>query len=177
MQLDSYAKNKNYNIKYRLGVGNKRLNNASLRDQYSVISGPLKQSAKEFFHYQFYQAKTLQDKFKYYSIFYWLNSNQPKRFLGCIWRDEAITMDSRGELYYCAVASESIGSLRNGPGEAIFFNNKNIDYRKSVIKNCCDKCIHDYSGKPRLKDSLFFFKEMFMEMYSMKLYKIMSWLL
>jgi len=177
MELDHYVRIKNYKIKYRLGIDNKRLNNNTLKDQYSVIYSPLKQSAKEFFHYQIYQARTLQDRFKYYSIFHWLNDNQPKRFLGCIWRDEAITMDSRGELYYCAVASESIGSLRNGFGEMIFFNNNNIEYRKKVIKKCCNNCIHDYSGKPQLKVLLLFFIELIIERYSMEIFRIKAWLL
>lgn len=177
IELDAYAKKKNYNIKYRLGIDNKRLSNDSIKNQYSVINSPLKQSAKEFFHYQFYRAKSMGDRFKYFSIFFWLNSSQPKRLLGCIWRDEGITMDSRGELYYCAVASNSIGSLRNGQGEEIFFDNQNIDYRKRIINHCCDGCIHDYSGKPQLKDLLFFFQEVITQRYSMKIYRIKSWLL
>lgn len=175
VEVDVYAGNKNYNIKYRLGIDNKRLDNNSLKDHYSVINSPFKQSAKEFFHYKFYYAKSMGDKFKYFSIFYWLNSNRPKRLLGCIWRDEGVTMDGQGELYYCAVASRSIGSLRNGHGKAIFFGNKNIDYRKRIIKHCCNMCIHDYSGKPQLRDLLYFLKEMIIERYSLKLYRFKLW--
>lgn len=177
IELDTYAKIKNYNIKYRLGIDNKRLNNDTLRYQYSVISNSSKQSAKEFFHYLTLHERNIESRYKYYSIFNWLNRNQPRRLLGCIWKDEGITMDSRGELYYCAVASKSIGSLRKEHGENIFFSDKNISYRKKIIKDCCDQCIHDYSGKPQLEDLLSFFKEMIIQRYSMKLYMIKLWLL
>jgi len=172
IELDTYAKSKNYNIKYRLGIDNKRIESDKLRDQYSVIYSPLRQSAKEFFHYQMTQTRDLADKFKYYSIFMWLNSKIPKRMLGCAWKDEGITLDSRGELYYCAVASKSIGSLRRGKGEEIFFDDKNIEYRKSIIKNNCDGCIHDYSGKPEFKNIWKFLLDTFKDRFSMKLYEI-----
>jgi sulfatase maturation enzyme AslB (radical SAM superfamily) len=172
IELDTYAKSKNYNIKYRLGIDNKRIESDKLRSQYSVIYSPLRQSAKEFFHYQMAQQKNLLDKFKYFSIFYWLNSNKPKRLLGCVWKDEGITLDARGELYYCAVASKSIGSLRREKGEKIFFNEKNIEYRKSIIKNNCDKCIHDYTGIPEFKDLITFFKYIFCNKFAMQIYRI-----
>jgi len=172
VELDTYAKSKNYNIKYRLGIDNKRIESDKLRDQYSVIYSPLRQSAKEFFHYQMSQTKSLPDKFKYFSIFYWLNSTKPKRLLGCSWKDEGITLDARGELYYCAVASDSIGSLRKDEGEKIFFEDKNIEYRKSIIKNSCDGCIHDYSGQPELKNLLIFIKEFIRQRFSMKMYEL-----
>ena len=177
MALDNYAKSKNYHIKYRLGIENKRIESHKFVDQFSVLSSPFRQTAKEFFHYQMSQSKSFEDKFKYFSIFSWLDSTKPKRFLGCTWKDEGITMDSRGELYYCAVASESIGSLRNGNGESIFFDEKNINYRKKIIINSCDGCIHDYSGKPELKHVLHFLKELLFQRTAMTLYRLRAWLL
>lgn len=172
MELDTYAKSKNYNIKYRLGIDNKRIQSDKLRNQYSVIYSPLKQSAKEFFHYQISQTKDLANRFKYYSIFTWLNSEKPKRLLGCSWKDEGITLDARGELYYCAVASDSIGSLRKEKGEKIFFDDKNIDYRKSIITNSCDGCIHDYSGQPELKNVWKFLLDTLNSRFAMKIYEM-----
>lgn len=172
IELDTYAKRKNYNIKYRLGIDNKRIESDKLREQYSVIYSPLKQSAKEFFHYQISQTKDLANRFKYYSIFTWLNSDKPKRLLGCAWKDEGVTLDARGELYYCAVASDSIGTLRKEKGEKIFFNDQNINYRKSIITNSCDGCIHDYSGKPEFKNVLKFFIETIKNRFALKMYEI-----
>ncbi len=172
MELDTYAKSKNYNIKYRMGIDNKRIESDKLRDQYSVIYSPLKQSAIEFFHYQISQTKDLGNKFKYYSIFSWLNSGKPKRLLGCAWKDEGITLDARGELYYCAVASESIGSLRKTDGEKIFFDDKNIEYRKSIIKNSCDGCIHDYNGQAEVNNVWVFLKSILTNRLAMKIYEL-----
>ena len=172
IELDTYAKIKNYNIKYRLGIDNKRIESDKLRNQYSVIYSPLRQSAKEFFHYQISQTKDLVHRFKYHSIFTWLNSEKPKRLLGCDWKDEGVTLDARGELYYCAVASDSIGSLRKEKGEKIFFDDKNIDYRKSIITNSCDECIHDYSGQPELKNIWKFLVDTLNSRFSMKIYEM-----
>lgn len=172
IELDTYAKRKNYNIKYRLGIDNKRIESDKLRDQYSVLYSPLRQSAKEFFHYQMNTVEDIRNRFKYYSIFIWLNTQQPKRLLGCDWKESGITLDARGEIYYCAVASESLGSLRKDDGEKIFFDDKNIEYRKNIIKNHCDGCIHDYSGKPEFKNVWKFLSDMIRNRLSMKIYKM-----
>lgn len=172
IELDAYAKSKNYNIKYRLGIDNKRIESDKLRDQYSVIYSPLRQSAKEFFHFQISQTKDIANRFKYYAIFFWLNSEKPKRLLGCMWKDEGVTLDSRGELYYCAVASDSIGSLRKNKGENIFFEDKNINYRKNIITNNCDGCIHDYTGKPELKHVIKFITDTIVQRFAMKVYQL-----
>jgi MoaA/NifB/PqqE/SkfB family radical SAM enzyme len=172
IELDTYAKIKNYNIKYRLGIDNKRIESDKLRNKYSVIYSPLRQSAKEFFHYLMSDSKGIVDKFKYYSIFYWLNQEKPKRLLGCSWKDEGVTLDARGELYYCAVASDSIGSLRKEKGEKIFFDDVNINYRKGIIQNNCDSCIHDYNGKVELKNILQFLMDITQYKYSLIKYII-----
>ena len=172
IELDAFAKARNYNIKFRLGIDNKRIESDKLREQYSVIYGSLRQTAKEFFHYQISQSKDIQNQFKNFAIFHWLSIEKPKRLLGCAWKDEGITMDARGELYYCAVASESIGSLRKEGGEKIFFDEKNIDYRKNIIKNQCNNCIHDYHGQAEIKNVFIFLKYMFFERYAMTIYKL-----
>jgi len=172
IELDTYAQKKNYNIKYRLGIDNKRIESDKLREQYSVLYSPLRQSAKEFFHYLMTRPSDLGNKFKYYSIFYWLNRDKPKRLIGCDWKDNGITLDARGEIYYCAVASNSLGSLRKEEGEKIFFDDKNIKYRQSIVKNSCDGCIHDYSGQPELKNVWKFLSNLVRDRFAMKIYEI-----
>lgn len=171
-ELDTYAKMKNYNLKFRLGIENKRIESDKLKDQYSVIYSPLKQNAKEFFHYQMSQTKDFANRFKYFAIFSWLNSEKPKRILGCMWKEEGVTLDARGELYYCAVASNKLGSLRKEKGEKIFFDDKNIKYRKSIINNSCDGCIHDYTGKAETKNVWKFLIDTFKNRFAMNMYEI-----
>jgi sulfatase maturation enzyme AslB (radical SAM superfamily) len=181
IELDTFLKINGLDdkIKYRLGIDNKRIESDQIRDQYSVIFDKLHnnyssvhQSAKEFLMSRISTATTINDKFKYFSLFYWLNSPKPKRLLGCSWQEEGITMDARGKLFYCAVASKEIGDLRAGTtGEEIFFNKKNIDYRKSILKNDCSNCIHDYSGKTHFKNMLIFIKYMLNKRSAMYIYK------
>lgn len=176
--LDIYAKNKNYNLKYRLGVSNKRIQSDAMEEYYSVLHDrSSRQSAKEFFFGQMQQTKDLIKRFKYYAIFTWLDSKKPKRILGCMWKDEGITLDARGELYYCAVVSKSIGSLRRESSERIFFDDKNITYRQGIIKHSCDSCIHDYGGHPRLRDVWMFFTDMLKARIAMKFYRLKAGLL
>lgn len=177
IELDVYAKSKGYNVRYRLGIKNKRIGSEKITNQYCVIYDNLKQTVKEFFHSRISKAKTIYDKFKYFAIYYFLDSKTPKRLLGCAWKDEGITIDSRGNVYYCAVASNKIGSLREKSGEKIFFDEKNIEFRKSIIENQCDKCIHDYSGKPELKNVLIFIKYLLNERFCYRIYKLKASLL
>lgn len=172
VELDTYTEQKKYKIKYRLGIDNKRIQSDQLREQYSVIYSPLRQAAKEFFHSQVKYKGSIYDFFKYFSIFYWLDSEKPKRLLGCSWKENGITMDSRGDLYYCAVASKKIGALRNSNGDSIFFDQSNIDYRGGIIDNNCDDCIHDYSGKPELKNVIFFIKKIIFNKVWLNMYRI-----
>lgn len=171
--LDTYAKEKNYNIKFRLGIENLRIQSDKLVEQFSVIYSSDVQSAMEFFHYKYNEAKLtdLPNKFKYYSIFFWLAFPPSRRLLGCAWRDEGVTLDARGELYYCAVKSKRLGGLREGSGEDIFFNSDNINYRRSLIKNNCDSCIHDYNGQLVVRDLLVFYKALCVDRLAMKIYK------
>lgn len=173
IELDVFANKNGYKIKYRLGIENKRIGSDKIIDKFSIIHEPsLRQTAKEFFHSSMSKAKNWNERYKYFSIFYFLNSENPKRLLGCSWKDRDITMDSRGDLYYCAVASKKIGSLRENIGKKIFFNKNNIEYRKNIVKNYCDKCIHDYSGKIEFKNILIFLNYLLHERFCFKIYRI-----
>lgn len=165
IELDTYAKQNDFDIKYRMGIENKRIESDKLVSQYSLFYDKSIQSAKEFFHSRFFEAKTFKDKFKYYSIFHFLTAKKKERLLGCHWQEEGITMDSRGDLYYCAVASDKIGSLREEKGEDIFFSEKNLEYRQSILDHNCNDCIHDYHGKANFSNILLFFKAYLSEQF------------
>ncbi|HXH19951.1 MAG TPA: radical SAM protein [Chitinophagales bacterium] len=164
-ELDAYARLHGLNIKYRLAIENKRIESDKLADQYSLLKHQVVQSAREFFHSRYLLTTSLKRKFKYYAIYYFLTSEKRKRLMGCHWQDNGITMDSRGDLYYCAVKSDRIGGLREATGKAIFFSDKNIEYRKSIVANDCDNCIHDYDGKPYIGNVWLFLKNILFEKY------------
>ncbi|MFH1728845.1 MAG: radical SAM protein [Pseudomonadota bacterium] len=173
IELDSFAEKKNFPITYRLGIENKRIESDRLKEGFSVLMDSMsKQASKEFMHYKFFASGSLYEKLKYFSIFYWLNSDKPRRLLGCAWKDEGATLDAKGDLFYCAVASDRIGNCLQETGEKLFFGEHNILHRKNIIKYNCPNCIHDYDGKPELKNLIIFLKEIFMNRYSMRIYKL-----
>lgn len=177
VELEEWASIKGLNIKYRLGIANQRIKSELNTQEYSVINSESMQSSKEFFYSMMVKSKKLLDKFRYFSIFYWLNNYPHKRLLGCAWRDRGITMDPQGNLYYCAVASKCLGSLRENKGTDIFFNDDNISYRQQLIYENCENCIHDYMGTVEFKNILIFLKFLLKLKFGMKIYKIKSRLL
>ena len=159
--LYEFSKCNKIPIKYRLGIENKRIESDQLTDQYKMDQDEEKLVAAEFFHFLMGEARNLFDKFKYFSIWAHLTGYSKKRLLGCHWQENGLTMDSRGDVYYCAVASDKIGSVRGekvGTGKQQFFDAKNLAYRAEILKNDCDTCIHDYWGTPTYKNVFTFFK-------------------
>lgn len=147
-ELDAFSKYKKYPMKYRLGISNKRINSDSVLDKFSILSSKNEvQIAKEFLFGKYKESRPFYIKFRYFSLFYYLNSDNHRRLLGCAWKNEGVTLDSRGDIYYCACKSKKIGSLREKNGKEIFFNKDNIQYRKELIKKKCNTCIHDYNGR------------------------------
>ena len=88
--FESLVNKHNIDIKFRLGIDNKRIDNHSVKEQYSLMYSPLKQTAIEFFHSQIYKQKKISAMFKYYAIHYWLQMEKPKRLLGCMWKEEGV---------------------------------------------------------------------------------------
>lgn len=172
VELDEFAAKHGYDIKYRLSVENRRINSDSIVDNFSVLRCSLRQSAKEFFYGQMFKSQNFRDKFKYFSIFRFLEEENPHRLLGCAWKDEGITLDSRGNLYYCAVASDNLGSLRERCGEEIFFSEENIAHRMKILATKCDLCPHDYYGNPTLISVYSYLRAVFFLRYSMLFYRI-----
>jgi sulfatase maturation enzyme AslB (radical SAM superfamily) len=170
MELDTFIKMHGYNIKYRLGIKNKRIESDRLMGNFSVLMTDESQSAAEFFHYKMATAERFEEKFKYFAIYYWL-AHEHKRLLGCDWQHNGVTLDSRGELYYCAVESNTLGSLRSKNGEDVFFDKKNLEYRESIIENRCDECIHDYNGPAKQESLELFGKYLLEQEHAMDIYR------
>lgn len=174
-ELEAFAELHDLPIKYRLGISNRRIGSDRLLDQFSVISDEqYKFSAIQFFHWQTIKASSLTEKFKYYAIFEWLQSSEPSRLLGCIWKDQGITLGPRGDLYYCAVASDCLGSLKEASGRELYEDPKNLKHRSDIIANSCDNCIHDYGGPITFKSYVKFMNFLIKNRFSLKLYKLKS---
>ncbi|WP_320047861.1 radical SAM protein [uncultured Ilyobacter sp.] len=157
-ELEKFSDIKNYNIKYRLAISNARIESEEKIKEFSIFEDVRdKQTAKEFFQKQFYKSKKINEKYKYWSIYMFLSEKNPKRYLGCTWKENGITLDSQGEIYYCAVKSKRLGNLRSKiNGEKIFFSNDNLNYRSEILNEECENCIHDYSGGVDFKNIIKF---------------------
>lgn len=161
VELDAFMQNKQIPIKYRLGIENKRLNNLENADLYSVIKDlDARQTALEFLFAKIFTSATIYEKFKYYALFDFLSESRARK-LGCDWRNNGITLDSKGNIYYCAVNSPCLANLKKDKGEDAFFSAVSIKEKKKIIDCYCNECIHDYYGNPDLKHVLSFIKFMY----------------
>lgn len=177
-ELESYCEAKGIPIKYRLGISNKRIESDLLSEAYDVtLDQDTNFSVIEFFHGQTIKAKSLTEKFKYFSIFSWLTMDDKTRYLGCNWKDEGATLDSKGNLYYCAVNSEKLGNLRENSGVDLFFSDENLQHRKSIVKNSCNDCIHDYGGKTHFRNLMAFSRFILSNRFSVRSYRAKSFFL
>ncbi len=173
-ELSNYTKEKNINIKYRLGISNNRIESYKLLDNFSVLNDKYVQTAKEFFYSLIGKEKRIYNKFKYFSIYYYLEHNFSKRLLGCLWQDKGITLDSKGNIYYCAVESKKLGNMLIDDGLSTFFAKENLQYRKSIIDTKCNACIHDYAGAPEFKNIIPFIRELINRNLFANRYKLLS---
>lgn len=170
-ELESFAEKMNWNIKFRLGIKNERLHNSTIYNDFSILEDEkAKQTAKEFFFGQILKSKNFYDQYKYWAIFTYLNGDKDRK-LGCDWQEKGITLDGEGNIYYCAVESPCIANLKSLNGKQEFFKESNIEIRKSIIKNKCSKCIHDYFGQLLLSNVVKFIKWKFFYKYWIKSYR------
>ena len=149
--------NKLDNVSYQLAVNHQRLHTEDLKD-FSVLDDKYsKMLTQEFF----YELFTVTKEKKYYFIFRYLNDEENRiRMSPCGYAEGDITIDGLGNLLYCATASKIIGQMSWGNLSKIFFAKKNIDYRKDLVKNECDSCIHYTTNKGYLKSNIQAYKEL-----------------
>jgi len=153
-ELKSFSDKNHFNLSFRLGIKNKRIGSDTL---FPYFNSHDDFSTREFFFKLSYESKILQDRFKYFSIFYFLTYKR-KRLLGCLWQNDGITLDSFGDIFYCATESEKIGNILDGNGVDQYFKRKNLLYRKKIKMEKCNGCIHDYVGVPSLFSIIIFLK-------------------
>lgn len=172
IELDTFVEKNSFNIKYRLGIENLRLYNEEKKSSYSIFNDlKARQSATEFFYSRIFKEENIYDKFKYYAIFKYLLDDNSKRKLGCDWRQNGITLDSKGNIYYCAVKSPCIANLKTQKGEKAFFSENALLKRREIIEKECMHCIHDYFGNPSINDVLDFIKFLYLNRFWIKQFR------
>lgn len=147
--LFDYCKKKGVYIKYRLGIPHKRLYSDKLTEPYALNYSE-KVHIAEFLNHLInnYESDILQRYF--YSSLRDQLLFDTKRKAGCNWQHRGATINSKGELLYCAVESEVIGDLEKDDSMKVYFNQKN--HLQNIIKEKCDDCNHDYTGFPDRKE-------------------------
>ncbi|MEJ1237888.1 polysaccharide pyruvyl transferase family protein [Chryseolinea sp. T2] len=65
-----------------------------------------------------------------------------KRLIECPYQKGGMVLNSRGEIAYCAPKSKIIGSGLLGDSSQVYYDN--LDEKRTILKNYCDSCIHDY---------------------------------
>jgi len=155
---EAYCKLYNIPIFYRLAVPNRRIHNLGYADDFSVLtSEDTLQAATEFF---FGKVMDRQDrnwiqKFTYYAIYRYLMAGGHLRLADCYWKWRDATIDELGNLYYCATESKPLGTLDDSNARSIFFSKENLDYRRKLIEEHCNHCIH-YAFAPTIKGAFSF---------------------
>lgn len=132
-------------IKFRLGIPHRRLYTDS-------VSEPFDLTLEERYHFanfianvaRHYEPSRLQ-QFFYESLIAQLMYGAP-RAAGCDWQHRGVTLTSRGELLYCAVESDSLGSAIDEDAETLYFGRES--HLQEIVSNKCDDCTHDYLGLP-----------------------------
>lgn len=74
------------------------------------------------------------------------------RGIRCHWQSTAVTLDSRGQLLYCAPHSPVLGSCLEKSARILYL--KNINIRRKILKEYCSNCIHDYGSDETLREWL-----------------------
>ena len=146
--LLEFAINKDIYIKYRLGIPHKRL-------YLEQINKPFSLSDAEKHHFiiflenliKNYETSFLQKHF-YRSLIGQLSYDKP-RTAGCYWQHRGVTLSASGELLYCAVESDELGSAIDQNATKLYFGNR--EHLRNIVRNKCDGCMHDYVGFPPAK--------------------------
>ncbi|MCR9295587.1 MAG: polysaccharide pyruvyl transferase family protein [bacterium] len=130
--------------RFRVGIPHQRL--------YSLdFDNPLAMPVNELFHVanfldnlrSNYEQQVDRQKF-YLSL-----RNQlvyhAARTAGCAWKSHGVTLDSRGNLAFCAVASPNLGNALSSDVQQLYWGNANT--LKQIQRKSCSSCLHDYEGE------------------------------
>lgn len=82
-----------------------------------------------------------------------------KRAIGCPYQTDAVALDCRGQLLYCAPKSPILGSCLQTAASRLY--RENIPKRKLILDQQCDDCIHDYHAKETVSDALQQYREVY----------------
>ncbi|MEM1153176.1 MAG: polysaccharide pyruvyl transferase family protein [Pseudomonadota bacterium] len=143
--LLDYAISRDTYIKYRLGVPHRRL-------YADEVSAPFALNEQEKYDLCVFLETLISSyeqsepqRFFYRSLIDQIMYDAPRK-AGCNWQHRGVTISARGELLYCAVQSNTLGSLAERDADALYYGHQ--DHLQDIIRTKCDGCTHDYGGIP-----------------------------
>lgn len=137
-------------IEYHLAVPNKRIHTFNNSSDYNVLCDERSRLlATEFFYRKSKEVKDLSSKIKYYSIYYYLKRHGEGRLCNCSYLYRDVTIDENLNLYLCATASNSAGSLLD-KSASYYISNGVFNQLAKENREYCNHCIH-YSAVPTIK--------------------------
>lgn len=145
--LLEFALKRDVYLKYRVGIPHQRLYTAHITDPFALRYAERYHVAVFLENIISHYETSWQQQDFYRSLIDQLMYNRP-RSAGCDWQYRGVTLSSRGELLYCAVASKTLGSAINADARQIYYANQEHLY--AIVENRCNDCLHDYVGLPQI---------------------------
>lgn len=145
-EIDVFAAQHGIPINYNVATIHKRISNEDKYEDFSVFTDEhARLMAAEFFYERFLKTK----KEQYYGLYYMVSKGE--RLYSCGSKRNVVTLTPDGNLSYCATHSDIIGSALTDSSEKVFFNEKNLAYRKKMQAEYCKSCSH-YSDRMERKN-------------------------
>jgi MoaA/NifB/PqqE/SkfB family radical SAM enzyme len=141
--LLDWCREHDFYARFRVGIPHPRLYSDSVREPFDLDED------ERYFLIVFLESliasyeNDARRRAFYMSLRDQLAYGAPRR-AGCAWKHKGVTLSSRGELLYCAVASRNLGSALTDDPEDLFWSN--ADHLKEIVETKCDTCLHDYDG-------------------------------
>lgn len=142
----NYAKSKDLYIKFRMATSIDRLYNESCGENYK-LDHDQKQAAGQFVEKLAMTYEQDWERILFYKSLRKMLTENGKRTSPCIWQKDGITLDAKGNVCYCAVKSKILGNAKVQPANKLYFNKVNLNYRKNIVKEDCQTCVHDYTTR------------------------------
>lgn len=140
------AQQENVPARFRVGEFINRLYNESKIDLIRNFDQQQTQHLAMFFHQLEQTYETSQSVRQTYRSIREMLLGGP-RMAGCPYQDNAVLLDCRGQLQYCAPKGEPIGAVSDESAMRLY--RRNIAQRREIKRSSCTSCIHDYHAPPK----------------------------
>ena len=173
-EVDYYLSNLNIPVEYHLAVPNKRIGTFENSDYSVLTSDRSRLMALEFFYKKYVDpSETREKKMRYFMQMEYLKTKGNIRLASCSFKYKDITIDENLNVYLCATASDTFGSLVENDPNSLF---KTEEYKTVVnmVRSQCKSCVH-YIWYPSLYGIVYFFRDRLFKRICYYIFKIKLW--